>query len=250
MAPPFELITLARYTTRPYRCGYLPQATARLEYRVLLDVSPTQHETLLTRGWRRFGHEWFRPVCPACTACQSLRLPLATFTPSRSQRRTLRQNAAIEVMVQEPTLTQAHLRLYNAYHADMHQRRGWPKHPIDAQGYVEQYLGGPWEFAREFLYYAQGRLVGVGLADVTPQALSSVYFFHEPAWRPQAPGVFSVLQQVAYAQRLGLRYQYLGYWIAACPSMAYKAQYRPHELLTSYPPDDVEPEWRAVSATA
>jgi arginine-tRNA-protein transferase len=53
------------------------------------------------------------------------------------------------------------------------------------------------------------------------------------------------MQQLAYAQRHGLRYHYLGYWIAGCPSMAYKAQYRPHELLARYPPDDVEPEWIA-----
>jgi len=87
--------------------------------------------------------------------------------------------------------------------------------------------------------------VGVALADITPTSLSSVYFFHDPAWRPRAPGVFSVFQQLAYAQRHGLRYHYLGYWIAGCPSMAYKAQYRPHELLVWYPPDEVEPEWVA-----
>lgn len=246
MAPPFDGITLARYTTRPYPCGYLPTATARLEYRVLLDVTAAQHEALLQRGWRRFGHEWFRPVCPACTACRSLRLPLTTFTPSRSQRRTLQQNADIAVVVQAPTVTAEHIRLYNAYHADMHQRRGWPRHTINPAAYVQQYLGASWDFAYEFLYYAHGRLLGVGLADITPTALSSVYFFHDPAWRPHAPGVFSVLQQLAYAQRQGLQYHYLGYWIADCPSMAYKAQYRPHELLAWYPPDDIAPEWHAV----
>ena len=36
---------------------------------------------------------------------------------------------------------------------------------------------GNWEFAREFQYYRQGRLVGIGLADVTAESLSSIYFF-------------------------------------------------------------------------
>ncbi len=243
MAPPLQLTTLARFTTPPSRCGYLPTERASLAYRVLVDVTAAQHDTLLSRGWRRFGCEWFRPVCPACTACRSLRIPLATFTPSRSQRRTLRGNATIEVIVQPPTITRAHLQLYNAYHADMHQRRGWPWHPTDPVTYFQTYLSGDWAFAREFLYYERNRLVGVGLADVTPASLSSVYFFHDPAWRPRAPGVFSILQQLAYAQRHGLQYHYLGYWIAACPSMAYKAQYRPHQILVQYPPDDVEPAW-------
>jgi arginyl-tRNA--protein-N-Asp/Glu arginylyltransferase len=245
MAQPLEFVTLARFTTPPSRCGYLPTARASLEYRVLVDVTAAQHVALLARGWRRFGGEWFRPVCPACTACRSLRIPVATFTPSRSQRRALRGNATVDVVVQAPTITRAHLQLYNTYHADMHQRRGWPWHPTDPVAYFQSYIGGEWAFAREFLYYDQGRLVGVALTDVTPTALSSVYFFHDPAWRPRAPGVFSILQQLAYAQRHGLRYHYLGYWIAGCLSMAYKAQYRPHELLVRYPPDDVEPEWVA-----
>ncbi|MGE3539778.1 MAG: arginyltransferase [Candidatus Tectimicrobiota bacterium] len=244
MAQSLQLLELAHYTPPPYRCPYLPTETARLTYRLLLDATPAQHEGLLQRGWRRFGREWFRPRCPSCSACRSLRLPLARFTPSRSQRRTLQRNAHIDVVVQPPTLTAAHLQLYDAYHADMHQRRGWPWHRTNPQDYFHSYVDGNWDFAREFLFYDQQRLVGVGLADVTPEALSSVYFFHDPAWRPRAPGVFAVLQQLAYAQQQGLRYQYLGYWIAACPSMAYKAQYRPHEILQGYPPDHVEPVWR------
>ncbi|PON09679.1 hypothetical protein C2W62_54215, partial [Candidatus Entotheonella serta] len=42
----------------------------------------------------------------------------------------------------------------------------------------------------------------------TPHALTSIYFYHHPAWRPKSPGVFSILQQVAYAQQLGLTHQY------------------------------------------
>jgi arginyl-tRNA--protein-N-Asp/Glu arginylyltransferase len=145
-------VTLACFTTPPSQCGYLPTERASLEYRVLMDVTAAQHEALLARGWRRFGCEWFRPVCPACTACRSLRIPLATFTPSRSQRRALRGNASVDVVVQAPTITRAHLQLYNAYHADMHRRRGWPWHPTDPVSYYQSYIGGEWAFAREFLY--------------------------------------------------------------------------------------------------
>ena len=102
---------------------------------------------------------------------------------------------------------------------------------------------GNWEFAREFQYYQHGSLVGVALADVTEQSLSSIYFFYDPAWRRQSPGVFSILQQVLYAKQLGLTSHYLGYWVAQSRSMAYKANYRPHEILARYPDDDEEPEW-------
>jgi hypothetical protein len=32
----------------------------------------------------------------------------------------------VDVVVQAPTITGAHLRLYNAYHAAMHRQKGWP----------------------------------------------------------------------------------------------------------------------------
>src|SRR5436309_4834988 len=131
MAPPLQLTTLACYITSPSRCGYLPTERASLAYRVLMDVTAEQHEALLSRGWRRFGCEWFRPVCPACTACRSLRIPLTAFTPSRSQRRALRGNATIEAGGQAPTITRAHLRLFQAYPTPIQRQKGWPWHPID-----------------------------------------------------------------------------------------------------------------------
>jgi leucyl-tRNA---protein transferase len=238
-----DLIEAAHFTTPPYRCSYLPGRTAALTYRIMTDLPPHLYDELLRRGWRRFGDEFFRPACPACVQCRSLRLPVGEFIPSRSQRRTLRQNAQIQVVVQAPTVTATHLQLFNAYHADMHRRKGWPFRRTEERAYRQQFLRGEWAFAREFLYYAGDRLLGVGLADVTATALSSVYFFHDPVWRPRAPGVFSILRQAAYARQQGLRYHYLGYWVPGSPSMDYKAQYRPHELLLGYPADTEEPHW-------
>jgi thiamine pyrophosphate-dependent acetolactate synthase large subunit-like protein len=51
------------------------------------------------------------------------------------------------------------------------------------------------------------------------------------------------LQEIDHAQQTGRRYCYLGYWIAACPSMAYKSRFGPHQLLDHYPADDEEPVW-------
>jgi arginine-tRNA-protein transferase len=142
-------------------------------------------------------------------------------------------------------LTTDHLRLYNDYHEDMHRRKGWPRQRISSREYAYTFLAGKWEFAREFLYVHGDRLVGVSLADIADRSLSSVYYFHDPAWRPAGPGVFAVLQQLKYAKEHGLQHQYLGYWIADCPSMAYKARYRPHEILVGYPHDDEEPVWKS-----
>ncbi len=236
---------LVQFKTAPQRCPYIPSETASLEYRVVGDISEEAYAELLRRGWRRFGREFFRPACPHCAACRSIRIPVDRFLPSRSQRRALQCNTDIRTVVTRPTVTLDHLRLYRDYHADMSRCKGWPPAVVSATEYQGIFLEGDWSFAREFQYYDGERLIGVGLADVVPGALSSVYFFHDPAWRPRSPGVFSILRQWKYAQQHGLAWQYLGYWIAACSSMSYKSRYRPHEILTGFPGDEEEPVWTA-----
>jgi arginine-tRNA-protein transferase len=162
---------------------------------------------------------------------------------SRNHRRALKMNQHVRVVIQKPTVSEEHLKLYDEYHQYMHERRNWFHRSITKQMYVESFLRGNGDFARELLYFDGNKLLGVALVDVVGNAASSVYFFHAPEWRPRAPGVFSVLETAKMAQQLGLQYQYLGYWIKECQSMAYKSQYRPHELLTFYPKDDEEPVW-------
>ena len=237
------MIDLIRFRTPLYTCSYLPYEIASLEYRILAGVTACSYQELLRRGWRRFGEDFFRPACPRCVKCRSLRVNVDEFMPSRSQRRTLQHNSQIRVVVQSPTVTMEHLRLYNAYHEDMHRRRDWRRQTMTEESYEQTFLAGDNGFAREFLYLDEDRLVGVGLVDMVADALSSVYFFHDPRLRSKALGVFSILHELQFAKEQGLRYQYLGYWISECQSMSYKAQYRPHEILQQYPADDEEPTW-------
>jgi arginine-tRNA-protein transferase len=125
----------------------------------------------------------------------------------------------------------------------MHTRRGWPLETMTKAVYRRTYLDAPGDFAREFLYWNDGKLVGLGLADVLPNCLSSISFFHDPAYRADALGVLSVLRQLQFAKEHRLQHQYLGYWISECGSMAYKSQYAPHEILKHYPDDSEQPAW-------
>ena len=125
----------------------------------------------------------------------------------------------------------------------MHHRRGWPLRSDTAEEYDESFLAGRHAFAREFLYLRGRRLIGVGLVDLAPSALSSVYFYHDPEWRAGSPGTFSALQEIRYAQETGRAYVYVGYWIAECQSMSYKNRFQPHEVLQRYVGDGEEPVW-------
>ena len=234
---------LVRIIEPPRECSYLPSETASLEYRVLFGVDEAQYEQLLSRGWRRFGTHFFRPACANCVKCRSIRIDVAAFEPDKSQRRCERRNQGIRVELGRPTVTKSHLDLYAAYHRSMHDEKGWRENETDRQDYMRSFLGGDWPFAHELRYFRGSELVGVGLIDIVSHATSSVYFYHAPDWRPDSPGTFSLLQEIALARKLGKQHLYLGYWIPENRSMNYKASFRPHELLTRYDADEVEPQW-------
>jgi arginine-tRNA-protein transferase len=232
------------FTTPQGPCSYLPAETASLSYRICAGMDAARFHELLRRGWRRHGCHLFRPVCPACVKCRSVRVDAARFLPGKSHRRCLRRNEEIEVLIGRPTVTEDHVRLYNAWHADMAVRRGWRESAVDAEEYAQAFLIGEWDFAREMLYVCGGRLVGVGLVDILDEGVSSVYFYHDPQWRDAGPGTFSILQELEFCRRTARPHLYLGYWIAECPSMAYKGNYGPREVLERYVTDDEEPRWR------
>ncbi|MEA3209986.1 MAG: leucyl-tRNA---protein transferase [Chthoniobacter sp.] len=223
-------------------CHYLPGLRATTEYRVMTGVSPEEQEALLSRGWRRFGAQYFRPVCAACAECVSLRVPVATFEPTKSQRRAWRKCQHLRVEVRTPCADPQRLALYHAWHAEREQARGWPGSPMDLEEFARVFCL-PHQGAREMDYFDGEQLVAVGFVDETPQSISSIYFFYHPQVARLSLGVASALFEIEWARQREKTYAYFGYRIAGCPSTAYKSHYGPHELLTSRPGFDEAPAW-------
>jgi len=234
---------LVRLVEEPRACSYLPEETAALEYRIVQELGAEEYERLLALGYRRFGAQLFRPECPACDQCVSIRVLAQEFEPSASFRRVLRKNAGIRAVRSRPSVSGAHLDLYHRYHAFMSETRDWRRDRISRAEYVESFVAGAGDFAWQWLYYDGDRLVGVALMDETASAISLVYFYYDPAWRAASPGTYSFLVQLGYAREAGKRYAYPGYWIEANPSMAYKSRFRPFERLVGRPPPGRSPRW-------
>ena len=224
-------------------CSYLPGRKSLMHYRVALSLTTERYESLLERGWRRFGRTMFRPVCRACTECRSLRVDLANFQPTKSQRRAANKNKNVELLIQKPTITDEHIALYNLYHQDMQDRRGWPYREIDHGQYHESFVDGNWSFCREFQYRHRGELVGLGLVDMTGSVMSSIYFVHAPQFREKALGTASVLREIQAGQESGHSWLYMGYYIRDCGSMNYKNRFLPHQILREYVPDEEAAVW-------
>ena len=210
----------------PSRCPYLPDREDRMECFYVDQLHPAVYEALMNRGFRRNGRVIYRPACASCVQCRQARIPVYEFTPSRSLRRVWRRNHDVSVDVGPPEPTPEKRRLFGRYLAHRHDGT----------------MTGSDEEFHEFLYaspvttlevnYRLGkRLVGVSLVDRGPHSLSSVYMFFDPDHHRRSPGTFSILWEMDYCRRTGIAYYYLGFYIAACRTMAYKARYRSFETL-------------------
>ncbi|KAJ2879045.1 Arginyl-tRNA--protein transferase 1 [Coemansia aciculifera] len=90
-------------------------------------------------------------------------------------------------------------------------------------------------------YYVGGRLAAVGVLDILPSCVSSVYLFYDPEFSHLSLGTFSALREIALVRQLhqqcslpNLQYYYMGYYIPSCPKMTYKGRWRPADLLDLY----------------
>ncbi len=214
-----------------HECAYVSGRTARLEFLApTTPLSETRYRLLLEQGFRRSGPYVYRPACPACSACQSLRLPVEHFRPRRRHRRCQRDNADLHVTPRRPALTSEHLDLYQRYLDHRHPGSTMADPDADeAQGFFT----APWcatTLLYEFRTAPEGPLLAVAVTDILPGALSAVYTFYEPNAERRGLGNLAVLWQISEARRLGARHLYLGYWIPDAPAMAYKAGFRPHEV--------------------
>jgi leucyl-tRNA---protein transferase len=220
------------FTCPPSPCGYLPHETWALTYEIVGELSAAEYLSRLKEGWRRFGHSLFHPTCPSCKKCRSLRIPMATFKPDRSQRRCLAANdGEVKLVIREPEVTEEKLNLYDRYHAFQVGHVGWPEHgPKDAVGYSESFVDNPFK-TQEWCYYLGEKLVGVGYVDCLPGGLSAIYFFHDPDERKRSLGTYNVLSVIRKAAEYSLPHVYLGYYVEGCRSLEYKTRFKPYEVL-------------------
>jgi arginine-tRNA-protein transferase len=211
--------------TPPTACPYLPDQTLVYEHFFAGGLDGLELDWLLSRGWRKFGHYYFRPACPECRACAPLRVPVDCFRPTRGQRRVAAKGAAMRVTFGPIRYSDA---LFDLYQTHSRERFG---QDCSFEEFAAN-LHSPSCPALLASYELDGRLVGAGYLDLGATSLSSVYFVFDPRVSRLSPGVYSVLREMEEARRLGLSHYYLGYLVPGCPRMAYKAAFRPHELYS------------------
>jgi len=233
----------ALYLSSEHACGYLPGLNARtLFVDPLARMNGRLYQRLLEHGFRRSGSHVYRPACARCHACIPLRIPVRAFSPNRSQRRTWERNrAALSLRERPPQFDSMHFALYRRYIEVRHADGSMADASVAS---YEDFLLSPWGGETRLLELRlEDRLMAVAVTDVLEHALSAVYTFFDPELAAHAPGTLAVLCQIGEAQRQGLDWLYLGYWIEECRKMSYKDRFRPVEAW-------IDGAWRPVDRGA
>jgi arginine-tRNA-protein transferase len=224
-------------------CPYLPDRLARFPLRVSeRKLRKEELDAALAEGDRRQGVFLYRPSCPACQACEPIRIDARTFELTGSLRRVLAKgNRALSVRIGPAQADEERARLY-ARHKWERGLAGPGEPPeVDVDAY-RSFLVDTCCETLEFTCRSKQALVAVSVADRGRDSMSAVYCAFEPSFDAVSLGTYCILKQLEACREWGLHYLYLGLYVADCRHLAYKARFLPHERL-------IGGAWRRVDRT-
>ena len=207
-------------------------------------LTPHPQDQFLTEGFFRAGHtvrrtRYLFSEGRMWSAVWS-RVALQTYTLRRSHRklwrRTLR-DFAYEIAPYRRRRDQD--ELYDAY-----QRA----HPLDVGRTIDEVLGSEFPQSSAFRTHALrirdagGRLVAFSCFDVGGGTLASLFAAYRPEVARHSLGFFSMLAEMEYGRRAGLRHYHPGYCVPGLAPFAYKLRLPDLEGRTF-----LSDEWRPMA---
>ncbi len=215
--------------SHPFDCNYIEGLKEQLLIIQESQLDSALFEQLLGMGFRRNGNSIYKPRCPSCSACQSIRVVVPEFKISKRQKRTLKNNQDLHWKVTHE-VTDAHYTLYEKYIIGRHS--DGPMYPPSENQYKD-FLLCDWLKPTYIEVYQEDKLIGVAVTDVMNNSLSAIYSYFDPDYAKRSLGVYMILLQCELAQQLGKQFLYLGYQIDENRKMNYKRLYRPYQILTA-----------------
>jgi len=209
-------------------CPYLEgrQARERAVFPQSL-VRGELYQSLMNKGWRRSGPLIYQTSCPSCNECRPIRVPVAEFTPNRTQRKLLNRNRGFSDKVCRPRPTDENFELFCEYQVARHRGDMCTKrHQFEGVLFNSCVRSVMVEFRD-----ADSGLAGVSLIDIGPGWGSGVYSWFAPELESRSMGTWMVLWALMnLAPQFSMKYYYLGLFIRGCRKMNYKSNFRPCEI--------------------
>lgn len=173
-------------------------------------VTPAQLDTLLANGWRHFGTYFFRynlgMVGDDVRLVTPLRIRLADFSFSKSQRRILRDNADLTIKIESLEVDEEAEDLFHRHKVRFENHK-----PLS----IYEFLSGDAEASpcetKQIRVFDKDRLVAISYFDIGERACSGVYAIFEPSVSKRGLGIFTMLKEIDYSIENGKEFYYQGY---------------------------------------
>lgn len=220
-------VKLNFFASTPEACSYLENRKAVSAFaNPHTDMDMATYNDLIQHGFRRSGGYIYRPHCPSCRECVSVRVPVKQHRYSRNELRTIKHNSDISIVGLRGKYREEHFELYQKY---INNRHGDGSMANPGKSEYHRFLICDWTETVFFEFRLGRQLIAVAATDVMSTGLSAVYTFFDPDYKSRSLGHFAILSQMDLARSRDLDYLYLGYWIKNCNKMSYKKRYRPLE---------------------
>lgn len=217
--------SLALYLGTATDCSYLPEEQSRNIFPdPNMPMSNALYSQLIQNGFRRSGDQSYRPHCENCRACVPVRIKLADFEPSRSQRRCLKRNEDLIIIERPAEFVSEHYELYCRYQKSRHLGAGMDD---TSEEIYSRFLLSDWSDTRfiELRKASDSKLLAIIVTDFVHDGGSAFYTFFDPEESRRSLGTYAILQQIDIIKAQGYSHLYLGYWIAECQKMSYKTSF-------------------------
>ncbi|KAM6346960.1 arginyl-tRNA--protein transferase 1 isoform 9-T9 [Alca torda] len=122
-------------------------------------------------------------------------------------------------------LEDAMIQLYSSFRVINKFTRFLCDSPLEAENAPNGPECGYGSFHQQ--YWLDGKIIAVGVIDILPYCVSSVYLYYDPDYSFLSLGVYSALREIAFTRQLhekapDLCFYYMGFYIHSCPKMRYK----------------------------
>ena len=225
------------FITAPAPCPYLAGRVERKVFTHLIGSDARQLNGQLSQsGFRRSQNIAYRPACDGCSSCVSVRVCVSEFEWTPAFRKIARRNRDVVSEVVHAKATSEQYSLFRAYIDDRHADGGMADMTVldfaamVDDSFVDSRLV---EYRVPEPQGARDPLIACVLTDTLNDGLSMIYSFYEPQLAERSLGTYMILDHVRRAERLGLSYLYLGYWVQGSRKMNYKSRFLPQERLTA-----------------
>lgn len=187
-------------------------------------VEPVIYDLLLADAWRHFGTHFFRynygvyedeirRVIP-------LRIRLADFQLSKSQRRVLRRNADLAVSIAAYNVTPETHELFQR-----HKRRFKTGVPSSIYDFIARdAANSPIELFEITVRNCQ-KLLAASFFDLGVHSVSAIYGCFDPDETSRSLGIFTMLKVMEHAAQLGFEFYYHGYAYEGSSFYDYKKRF-------------------------